>query len=170
MSNRNGMSSFLSVNRIGSLTPFKTSGYPTLATREFLHLLSETLPAIVHFLYYTDYDIHGCHIFTILKYGCKATAWASDMMVCPRLVWAGPKRQDFFDFHRKNHNDPNTWEARKAEVERKFVKTLNRVDKSLITCMRNLDLLRNEHVLRQEIEAMEAGLGVSLHGVIPKGY
>jgi len=42
----------------------------------------------------SDHDVYGFDVYNVLKYGCKATAWASPTMVCPRLQWAGPTIAD----------------------------------------------------------------------------
>lgn len=42
----------------------------------------------------SDHDVHGFDVYNVLKYGCKATAWASPTMVYPRLQWAGPTIAD----------------------------------------------------------------------------
>ncbi|KAL8927258.1 MAG: hypothetical protein Q9208_002434 [Pyrenodesmia sp. 3 TL-2023] len=76
-----------------------TQGFPTWATREFLHTLCETWQR-TRFLCYTDHDFQGINIFTTLKYGCIRTAWASDIMSCRRLEWAGPSADELINFHR----------------------------------------------------------------------
>lgn len=91
-------------------------------------------------------------------------------MVCPRLVWAGPTRQNFFDFHQKNHKGPVEWHVREAEIGRRLHKPLNRSDRALLTYLRKLGVLRDEPILRQELESMEKGLGVSLLVVVPQRY
>lgn len=62
-----------------------------MATREFLNLLSNHKDVQSTPLYYiSDHDLYGMDIFTVLKFGSKATAWASPTLVCPRIHWAGP--------------------------------------------------------------------------------
>lgn len=132
-----------------------------MPTREFLNVLDSTLADDTPFLYYSDHDVQGGHIFTVLKYGCKSTAWASDIQVCPRLTWAGPTKAQFFEHHQGFHPDQASWPARRRALDRKMVKKHTRVDDSLMRCMNNLHLLDDEDVLRSELENMNAGLGVS---------
>ncbi|KAL8933315.1 MAG: hypothetical protein Q9211_005849 [Gyalolechia sp. 1 TL-2023] len=75
-----------------------TAGYPSSATKEYLHLLSQN-PKLqaVPFLYFGDHDMGGFTIFQTLKYGSKNSAWASKMMVCPQLEYCGPLKQDLME-------------------------------------------------------------------------
>ena len=57
------------------------------------------LPTGVPFVYYSDFDPHGLHQFTLLKYGCRRTAWASQMCTCPRLTWQTPTGQQLYYHH-----------------------------------------------------------------------
>lgn len=74
-----------------------TSGFPTQGTREFVHLLSQ-LPDLEHtpFLFFSDHDLSGFKIFSMLRNGCKKSAWGSAIMVCPQLQWVGPTTADLF--------------------------------------------------------------------------
>ncbi|CAO1604953.1 hypothetical protein XANCAGTX0491_008493 [Xanthoria calcicola] len=36
----------------------------------------------------------------MIKYGCLRSAWASDILVCPVLEWAGPTRQELLNYHK----------------------------------------------------------------------
>lgn len=40
----------------------------------------------VPFLYLSDHDFQGVQIFQVLKYGAVASAYASDILVCSRLI------------------------------------------------------------------------------------
>ena len=51
--------------------------------------------SIVPFLYISDHDFQGVQIFQVLKYGAVASAYASDILVCSRLIWAGPSKEEF---------------------------------------------------------------------------
>lgn len=72
-----------------------------------MHLLHEQLipdgqpteRPLVPFLYYSDHEIQGFHIYTVLKSGGRATAWASDIMTCQTLEYAGPRKQQTIDFY-----------------------------------------------------------------------
>ncbi|KAL9014040.1 MAG: hypothetical protein Q9173_001290 [Seirophora scorigena] len=75
-----------------------TAGFPSSATKEYLHLLSQNSKLRgVPFLYFGDHDMQGFTIFQALKYGSKNAAWSSKAMVCPQLEYAGPTRQDLKD-------------------------------------------------------------------------
>lgn len=77
------------------LTALQTGGYPSLLVREFLNLLySHPHLQSTPFLFMSDRDVYGFDVYNVLKFGCKATAWASPTMVCPRLPWAGPTLAD----------------------------------------------------------------------------
>ena len=97
----------------------------------------------------------------MLKYECKATAWVSDLQVCPPLVWAGPTRQQFFDHH-QDENDAAEWPARREELDDLFIRTINKPDRSILKALNNLHLLDAEPVLREELNSMFDGQGVSL--------
>ena len=97
----------------------------------------------------------------MLKYGCKATAWASDLQVCPPLEWAGPTRQQFFDHH-EDANDAAEWPQRRDELDHLFIRTMNKTDRSIMKVLNNLKLLDEEPVLREELKSMFDGRGVSL--------
>ena len=76
---------------LGILTSLQTGGYPSLNLREFLNLLSKhPLIQDVPFYFFSDHDVFGSEIYCVLKYGSKATAWASPTLICSRLEWAGP--------------------------------------------------------------------------------
>ena len=68
----------------------QTGGYPARNLKEFLNLLEKTNKMRdVPFLYFSDHDVHGHHIFLGLKYGSMASSWASSTQVCSRLQRAG---------------------------------------------------------------------------------
>lgn len=131
------------------------------------------MPAHVPFLYYTDLDFQGCHIFTTLKYGCKATAWASEIQICPRMVWAGPSERQILDFHEQEFpkeeytcKKKGTWDHRLKQLKKKMKHTANRVDKTLMAGMENSNVLRDEAELSSELARMMAGGSVSNRGVV----
>ncbi|KAL8735434.1 MAG: hypothetical protein Q9166_000980 [cf. Caloplaca sp. 2 TL-2023] len=90
-----------------------TSGFPSTATKEYLHLLSRN-PKLenVPFLYFSDHDMSGFTIFQTLKYGSKNSAWASKSMICPQLEYAGPTIEDLKDSTRIHRP---RWEAQYRE-------------------------------------------------------
>ena len=72
-----------------------TAGYPSSATREFLHMLSlDRKLRDSPFLYFADHDLQGFQIFQTLKYGGYKSADANEVMVCSRLEFAGPSKED----------------------------------------------------------------------------
>ncbi|KAL8978028.1 MAG: hypothetical protein Q9205_006296 [Flavoplaca limonia] len=91
----------LSTLDIGNVLLVMTGGYPISTTKEYLNMLSNH-PKLqqVPFLCFVDHDMGGFSIFQTLKYGSKNQAWGSQNMVCPRLEYAGPTRQDLRDFVR----------------------------------------------------------------------
>ncbi|KAI9807247.1 MAG: hypothetical protein M1825_005965 [Sarcosagium campestre] len=67
-------------------------GYPDIATRAFLRLLSSTqgvtgYPPTMHAL--VDYDPHGISILSTYKYGSVALAHENHTLVVPSLQWTG---------------------------------------------------------------------------------
>ena len=109
----------------------QTQGYGGIATREYLNLLHRTLDASVPFLYFSDHDVHGMHIFSIFKYGARSTAYATDWMACPRLEWAGPTVEEMFQFHKSGHDNDKTWANRERSLAAKLNNRLTRTDWSL---------------------------------------
>ena len=97
----------------------------------------------------------------MLKYGCKTTAWASDIQICPQLEWGGPTRQQIFDHH-EGYTDAKSWPKRREEIEGKFVKTIGKPDRSLRKVFKTLRLLEKEPQLQAEVKSMFSGNGVSL--------
>lgn len=53
----------------------KTGGYPSLAIREFLNLLSEhRAMRDVPMFFFADYDVYGFDIYHVLKFGSRVTS------------------------------------------------------------------------------------------------
>ena len=81
----------------------QTGGYASFDVRELLNKLWCTYmrnpPA---FLFFSDHDVHGLHIYQQLKYGCAKSSWASEIMVCPLLQLMGPSREDLLEHHKRN--------------------------------------------------------------------
>ena len=87
----------------------------------------------VPFLCFVDHDMGGYSIFQTLKYGSKNQVWGSQNMVCPRLEYAGPTRQDlrdsvrmyrpqWVDQYRINH--PSDTDAQVAERAARWAKSM----------------------------------------------
>ena len=53
------------------------------------------------FLYFSDHDVSGFHIFQILKYGCAKAAWASEYLICPSLEFMGASKDDVKQHYKK---------------------------------------------------------------------
>ncbi|MCJ1303315.1 Meiotic recombination protein W68 [Hypocenomyce scalaris] len=152
-----------------------TAGYPSLMTREFLHLLAEDVKfKKVPFLFFSDHDFHGFQIFLTLKYGAKATAWASATQVCAKLQWIGPSVKDVYGTISKHTEvykaekmaEPSVteedaskltriWERRMGEkIERALHQKITMVDKSLMRGMEKSGMLEKEEELAEEMRQM----------------
>ena len=94
------------------------SGYPGHSTCEWIHMLSEDpLLRQLPWLMVVDHDFQGFHIFSKVKYGCRSSAWASEISVCSQLQCVGPFMDDLIQspaLHRPE------WEAQyRADHPRK---------------------------------------------------
>lgn len=152
-----------------------TAGYPSAATREFLHKLAKDKRlAPVPFLYFGDHDFQGIDIYKVLKTGSAQQAESSRTMVCSRLQWAGPTRQDLIDtpekclqskreqykanYPKRSDKDLNAdmkkWKAAKATtVQRKF-QVATKTDRSLMRGFEKSGWLKAEPKLAAELEGM----------------
>ena len=128
----------------------------------------------VPFFYFSDHDLQGFQIYQVLKYGAQASAWASEIMVCPRLTWVGPSKDELLkspteyresfkaqyeaDFPHKAAHEVSTavekWETNvTSSINRKFVK-VTKSDRGLVRGFERLGWLKHEPKLSQEIELM----------------
>lgn len=125
----------------------QTSGYASMATREFLHLLCKIKEfKKVPFLFFSDHDFQGVHIFLNLKYGSKSTAWASATQVCPRLRWVGPTVKDL---------KMVVPEGKLAHLEEVFeCCEATDTDRQLMAAFEHSGVLDHEEVLAQELRLM----------------
>ena len=152
-----------------------TSGYPGHSTTEFLHLLSkDALLKGIPFLYIADHDFHGLHIFSVLKYGCRSSAWASEIQTCSQLRWIGPSRDDLvkspalylpqWEVQYKTDNPRATdAEVKKAatrwqsqldkKIDQKFVKTYKK-DRELHRGFVRTGWLQYKPAVRRELDLM----------------
>ena len=152
-----------------------TSGYPGHSTAEFLHMLSKAeMLKDVPFLYIADHDFHGFHIFSVLKYGCRSSAWASEIQTCPQLQWIGPSRKDLVkspanylpqwevqyraDHPRASDDDvkkeSENWKAQLASrIDQKFVRTYQK-DKEMYRGFQRTGWLSHEPAIRRELDLM----------------
>ncbi|KAG8531270.1 uncharacterized protein KY384_004628 [Bacidia gigantensis] len=152
-----------------------TAGYPSLATREFLHLLSKS-PMLndVPFLYFSDHDFQAAEIFKCLKYGAAHSAESSEQMVCSQLSWAGPSREELLSspekcrkaLEQQYQSDQlratsdevkgaaDAWvKNKRAFLEKKLVKT-TQGDLNQLRSFLQTSWLQNEAGLRAELDEM----------------
>ena len=128
----------------------------------------------VPFLYLSDHDFQGVQIFQVLKYGAVASAYASDILVCSRLIWAGPSKEELCqsptayqemymaqyrsDFKRKSDEEVvkavAAWQEKMSnKIEKKLVKTTKK-DRELVKAFERLGWLEHEPDLRDEVKLM----------------
>ncbi|KFY42970.1 hypothetical protein V494_02144 [Pseudogymnoascus sp. VKM F-4513 (FW-928)] len=77
-------------SRAGSGLLITAKGYPDIATRALLHLLSST-PRCPPIYVLTDYDPHGLSILSTYAHGSASLAHQNDELVVPGLRWLGVK-------------------------------------------------------------------------------
>ena len=128
----------------------------------------------VPFLYVSDHDFQGVQIFQVFKYGAVASAYASDILVCSRLIWAGPSKEDLCqspeayremymaqyrsDFRRKSDEEVakavGTWQNQMSnKLEKKLVKATQK-DRELVRAFGRFGWLEYEPNLRDEVQRM----------------
>ena len=158
-----------------------SSGYPSLAVCEFLHMLGQDkLLAKVPFLYVSDYDFQGFHQFSIFKYGCRNSSWASEIQTCPKLKWDGPRGDDYeklvdnnTPLYRKHyilghprHTEQQiddavvVWRRKTTGKLAKAARPMNKTDHSLLKGFEKAGWLEREPDLADEIESLRAGSNV----------
>ena len=146
--------------------PVKTEGYPSLGCCMFLNRLWRLLsPRGCKFLYFGDHDVQGCQIFTTIKLGARASAWADDT-ACPGLIHMGPTREQVMSHHRRLQGDGLTAEhlVLMNDCLRKKMTccSVTGVDWSLMAGMQNLNVFKDEPVLEREMKALLEGEGVRI--------
>ena len=78
---------------------------PACGGRLMCQLYIELKQLPVRWLYYSDHDMQGGQIATILKSGALATAYNSTRITCPELEWTGPRFDPCFLLYRSSpHN------------------------------------------------------------------
>lgn len=167
-----------------------TMGYPGFSTCEWIHMLSiDPLLQRLPWLMLVDHDFQGFHIFSKLKYGCRNSAWVSEISVCSQLQCIGPFRDDLTqspalhrprweaqhgtDHPRKDGSAvakaANEWEARCGRnIMRKFT-AASAADKSLHKSFERTGWLTYEPVLKEELRVMlrQPSVSVIIHrGII----
>lgn len=102
-------------------------------------------------------------MFMNLKYGARASAWASALMACPGLVYCGPTKAQLLEHHRE-HSKAEDWDARMNELEDKMAASIRRpvtnTDKTVYTGMEKSGFFRHEPELAQEMQLVKDGRGV----------
>ncbi|KAL8643718.1 MAG: hypothetical protein Q9226_008163 [Calogaya cf. arnoldii] len=119
----------------------------------------------------------SAQIFTILKYGCIRTSWATDSMCCSRLIWGGPTTEEMLQYHYKRvfgewarlqgEKDRGMspedvqkaaryeWERVSKHLKGQFRHPCTELESNLFkSYFMRLELLGNEPVLRSELEMM----------------
>lgn len=85
-----------------STKPVLTASDPDLATRQFLHLLTQTLQNSHEYLIRTtpilclvDHDPHGLEILATYKFGSSSMAAFNEGLAIPTLRWIGVHASDY---------------------------------------------------------------------------
>lgn len=128
----------------------------------------------VPFLFFSDHDFQGFHIFSILKYGCRSTAYLSEIQVCPQLQFAGPTLADYLQSPaafrpewEEQHQADNPrfspdeitaaaeqWEARQGRRLPKKLVRADQTDRSLYKGFERTMWLQHEPIVHAELETM----------------
>ena len=112
------------------------------------------------------------HIFTVLKVGCRASAYASDMLVCPTLQYAGPTRKQTLEHHERLFRESQVasaaptisstqqqladWAQRKRVLEDKMKGSkLTRTDLQLLKGLERLGVVEHEPAVLAELDSMQ---------------
>lgn len=165
---------------------------PSLATREFLHLLSkDKLASNVPFIYISDHDSHAMEIVNVLKVDTRATSFAYSSTVYPRLKWAGVSIRCYtklavawpeWELARRLRLGECTEEGKEEELKRIIMQRdrrlfqplqsdnakLNKTDRALITHMYNYGVVSRVHdpLLYEDLVSMgmngEPGTNVAI--------
>ncbi|QRV74850.1 topoisomerase acting in meiosis protein [Ceratobasidium sp. AG-Ba] len=69
-------------------------GYPDIATRQLVAVLSAELPEHIPILALVDGDPHGHEILATYKLGSKSMGHENDELIAPRLEWIGVSMED----------------------------------------------------------------------------
>lgn len=142
----------------------QTGGSPSLACREFIHLLDQALPNI-NFTYFSDHDRQGGQMFTNIKYGSRSSSWATDIMTCPSLQWCGPTQVQLLEYLQSHHDGTEAeWATRKEALLKKMSvskEDIPTTDGTLFKSMENLGLFNLEPTLMEEMRLVKEGQAVS---------
>ena len=127
-----------------------------------LYLELRALP--IKWLYYSDHDVQGAQIFTVLKSGALATAYSSTQLTCPKLEWAGPTVEQLMAHHvaafEPDSRNTETLTKHLKDIKAQIVAEPTRTDHSLLKGMRSAGVLNDEPILASELELIIKGKGV----------
>ena len=151
------------------------SGYPGYSTCEWIHMLSiDPLLRQLPWLMLVDHDFQGLHIFSKMKYGCRNSAWVSEISVCSQLQCIGPFRDDLtqspalhrpeweaqyrVDHPRKSDSAvakaAQEWENRMSrKIAQKFT-AASKADKTLYKSFERTGWLEKEPAVKEELRVM----------------
>ena len=151
------------------------SGYPGFSTCEWIHMMSiDPLLQQLPWLMLVDHDFQGFHIFSKMKYGCRSSAWVSEISVCSQLQCIGPFRVDLtqspalhrleweaqyrVDHPRKDDNHvAKAAHERQARISRKIEQKFtaaSKADKTLYKSFERTGWLEWEPLLKEELSVM----------------
>ena len=151
------------------------SGYPGYLTCEWINMLSiDPLLQKLPWLMLVDHDFQGFHIFSKVKYGCRSSAWASEISVCSQLQCIGPFGDDLtqspalhrpewegqyrIDHPRKDDSAvakaAHEWEARNLRKIEQKLTAASKADESLYRSFERTGWLEHEPILEEELRIM----------------
>ena len=121
-------------------------------------------------------DPHDAHIYSILKFGCRASSWLSAIpTICPSLELVGSRKSVIdqlqtyvtdewkanYRVTKQSVNDMRAeFEEKKAKVEKRMKKPVPRKSHAVISGMRKRGYFDHDEALRDAVEDMETN-GVS---------
>lgn len=115
----------------------------------------------------------------MIKYGCVKSSWATDIMYCPVLRWAGPTRQDLMEYHETrmfgewaanqeadgeelDRRVRKEWAVVRQSMEKVLQKPCTKAEMNLyVTDFKRLGMLDDEDELWAEVELMKETGNVS---------
>ncbi|KXJ93479.1 Spo11/DNA topoisomerase VI subunit A [Microdochium bolleyi] len=135
-------------------------GYPDLATRQFLHYLHDSFPA-VPMLAMVDYDPDGLAILTTYTSGSYSLRHEEDVTI-PSLIWLGPSSQDITRIATATSAESDALQLQRPTRadRRKATSLLNRLadgisdDVKLVNVVRELQLMLFLNV-KSEIQMLD---------------
>ena len=162
----------------GVLRIQQTGGYPSTGTREFLNILWTQLPRsgpqAVKFLYCSDHDAYGIHLYCLLRWGARISAATSRTMVCPGLQWVGPTQETVLsrlerymrhtwtleNRHKSLEENLRALNQAKEDVRKRMQGKLTSKANSILRCMEKVGYMDLDPVINLEVAALRAGNAV----------